>query len=202
MLIEGVDAFPSPSGRSAMNDILPPDVAGYDGFALDAFQDMLPTVDELKQSFTAGVGVAGGMLVGLGAERLLAKNLPMVPKATYPVIHLLLGAVAGKFMTGINGPLGVGVAAGFAGLGFVRILQSWLKLDINLSASFDGADLSGLADLLAADDLLPPELQAVAVEERMAGLLGDYGGDYGDPGGMSAVTVEDMDNPFAAYHAL
>jgi hypothetical protein len=179
MLIDGITL------EDPMNDYIPPDVTGLDEFGLGTLRQMLPSTDELKQTGLAGIGVAGGLVGGLGLERLVSKNLPSIPKATYPLIHLVIGAAAGRLVAGMSQPLGVGVASGFAGLAIVRALQSWLKLDISLSG-LEGADLSDLADLMAADDLLPPELQNVLVEDQPIAALPDYGPGY-DPVGQVAV---------------
>jgi len=172
------------SGGRMFNDygeIIPPEVAGFDAFAIRA---MLPSTMELQNSVAAGVGVAGGITVGMGAERFLKSNFSMIPAGAYPFLHVALGAAAGKVLSGINPAIGVGVASGWAGLGFIRFLQQYLNMDISLSDALESADLSSLADLMGDEDLLPPELQGfdqIVIEDE---AIGGY--DFGN------VTVEEQ----------
>jgi len=167
-------AFASCDGASAMSNIIPPDVAGFDAFAVTQF---MPDANELRQTFVGGGAAAGAMVLGLGVERFLQTNVPMIPQGAYPVIHVGLGAAAGKFLSTINPAVGVGWALGMAGLGFIRFLQTWLNVDVSLSGVFAGADLGNLSDLMDADDLLPPELSGLddlVIEDQA--LEGDYFG--------------------------
>lgn len=168
--------------------IIPPDVGGYGMLDQFAVQDLIPGADELQQTATGGVAAGGAILTGLGLERFWREQIPGIPVMAYPVLHLAFGTIGGKLLsTMVNPAIGVGWALGFASLGFIRALQTWLGLDVDLSGMFDGADLSGLADLMNADDLLPPELAGldqVVIEE------GDMGGFDAAEDYMSAVAVE------------
>jgi hypothetical protein len=151
-------------------NIIPPDIGGFG--LMSNVRQFIPSVGELRQSSMAGGAAAGGILLGLGLERFVGNNLSMIPSGAYPLLHVGIGAIGGKLLTSFNPALGVGFAAGMASLGFIRFLQTWLKMDIDISGAFAGADLSSLNDLMDADDLLPPELQDignVVIEEDMAG---------------------------------
>lgn len=153
-----------------LDEIIPPDVSGL---GLGKLTAMLPGREELTQAAIAGGGVTAGLLGGLGLERLLRNTFPALPKAAIPAIHVVGGVAIGKIVAGISGPFGVGVASGMVALGIVRALQTWLKLDISLSGLADLDDLADLADLMGEEDLLPPELSQVVIEDSAVdGLLG------------------------------
>jgi len=155
--------------------IVPPDVAG-----LGQLTKYLPNRDEFMQAGIAGVGVAGGMIGGLGLERFLKTNITYIPNWAYPIIHGFVGVVGGKLVADYNAPLGVGLASGLLALAILRGLQGWLNLDVSF-AGLQGldADLGDLADLLGDDDadLLPTDLDGlsgVQVDEQVA--LSGYDG--------------------------
>jgi len=108
--------------------------------------------------------------------------------------------VGGKIVSRYNPALGVGVAAGFAGLGILRFLQAYLGVKVNLTGLDGGLSL---ADFGAEDesDLLPPELQGddddllgIGVDEDM----GDY--DYGGMG--QVVATEQPMSSFAGFRLM
>lgn len=171
LIIEGIDAFgEDPTMQyDGFDEILPPDMGD---FGLMSVSALVPTRDELMQTASAGGGMAAAMIGGLAAETILRERLK-VPQGLLPVVHIGLGVIAGKFVSQWNPALGVGVAAGLAGLGIIRFLQSYLGVSVNLS----GLDDFALSDFGDDDDTaLPAELSdgmldAIGVEE-MNGLGG------------------------------
>lgn len=195
MIIEGIGdladrfanaEFATMSRKSSYDDfsdldaVIPPEIGMLDQLAIKQF---LPSAQELQQTVMAGAGVGGGIVIGLGVERFLGNNISMIPRGAYPFVHVGLGAIGGKLISGWAPAAGVGFAAGMAGLGVIRFLQSYLGMDISLSAALAGADLASLNDLMGDDDLLPPELQgldSMTVEDRpMSQIPSDVSG-YGN----------------------
>ena len=195
LMIEGINLGEDPmyGGFDDYGEILPPEMSAYN------MRDLMPTRDEVTQTAMAGGGMAGALIGGLAAERVLREKL-RIPKGALPFVHVGIGVVGGKIVSRYNPALGVGVAAGFAGLGILRFLQAYLGVKVNLTGLDGGLSL---ADFGAEDesDLLPPELQGddddllgIGVDEDM----GDY--DYGGMG--QVVATEQPMSSFAGFRLM
>jgi len=177
------------SGYDGLNDIIPPDVSGF-----GQLTRYLPSKDEVMQAAIAGGGVAAGLIGGLGLERLLKRNVEMIPNWAYPIIHGLVGMTTGKLIADYNAPLGVGVASGVLALALLRGLQTYLGLDISFAGLGElSDDLSDLSDLLGEDttDLLPSGMDGLGQI-----LVEDTPSD-----GLSQIQVTE-ENPFAGWGSI
>jgi hypothetical protein len=82
-------------------------------------------------------------------------------------------------------------------MGVANLAKRFLGVDVlgDLAENLGGVDLAELADLMQAEDILPPELQGgdlhqVTVEEDL--------GDFGHPGFGQVVVEEDLSGVWSA----
>jgi len=169
LIIEGYDALPgeSMSHYDALDELLPPDMGAFGQAAM--LTRFLPSRDEVMQTAVAGGGMASAVIGGLAAETVLRERL-RVPSGLLPFAHIGIGVIGGKLVSQWNPALGVGFAAGFAGLGIIRFLQSYLGVSVSLSGLDDSLSLADFGQDDA--DMLPAELQAIIEEEDDMAAIG------------------------------